>query len=1690
MVAPTAQSTATSAASNAPALPQPTGTSGWGMFRLLLWKNFLLHWRNKFSSLVEIFIPPLFMLLMVGLRSLTEIETVPHVSVYQPLDITDFAAIRGNLVIPFHDTIAYSPDGPALRRLMEPVGRWANMNVRGFGNGTALQNFLLVSNAFAGIEFDIRLNRSVTLPSQLSYRLRFPGEQRAQFVVGHSWQTDRRWGGRADGGARFSEDSDGGPSPGYFREGFLSLQHFIFKAYAEQLKVIDEPVPDVYLQRFPYPPFREDSFPASLTTFLPISVMLAFIYPCISIVKNILFEKEKQIKEAMKIMGLRNWVLWSSWFVKCFIFTQISIGLVVLFLKVPWYSTPYVSVLTYSDWSVIWLIFAIYGIAIITFSFMLSTLFSKANSGGAVAAIIWFLAFAPYIIMVQDYRNLTVSQKLGASLLLNSAIGFAMRLVGVYEGTTTGVQWSTLFHDSDVDDINIGQLLLMLLGDAAIYMLIALYIEQVFPGDFGLAQPWYFPVTKRFWCGERPVSGEPINAPGSSKANEHIEAEPKGRVPRIRIQQLRKVYSNKKVAVEGLTFNMFEGQITALLGHNGAGKTTTMSMLTGMKRPSSGTAIICGHDIRTEMRQVRSSLGYCPQHNILFDSLTVWEHLYFYGRLKGLSKAQVGHEIDRYIDALELRDKTNVRSSSLSGGMKRKLCVGIALCAGSKVVLCDEPTSGMDPAARRALWDLLIAEKTRRTMILSTHFMDEADMLGDRIAIMADGKLKAVGSSFYLKKKFGVGYRLICVKQPDCNVDRVTELLRKHIPFIQVESNVGSELSYLLQEEHARRFQTLLEDLEDYGEELKIGDFGISLTTLEEVFMKVGSDSSHTTTGPQADETSLHSMQSCSTGTDVESRSTIDDYELHQGFKLFRYQLWALFLKKIYQTYRNWFLLVVQILIPVLFVAVTIAVVRNWGGSGDMPPLTISLRIFNPSTTLVQRDADDELGSTEELVLRNYMNLFRQIPNGVLTTFVEWMEDTFLYFIEQRGLLFANRQVIIGAGITTDNLTAWFNNEALHSPTVSLMMMHNALLRTFTNSSNASISLMNHPLPYTDETRLQLMRTFNNLGFQLAYYTGFAMSFVVGFFVIFYIRERVTKAKLLQLVSGVHRLTYWFTGFIWDYLTYAFVCLFIITTVAIFQEPGFSTAGEVFRLYSVFLFVGVPALPLTYIVTLYYNVAPAAFIRISVAYIVTGTALFIFVYLLGTDMFELKELSDVLSNVFLIFPHFVLCDAIVNLSHMSVTMDTCNAVRPPGIQPLPICEEELYYYQWDRPGIGRHLLYCLVMTVIYFALLFLLDFKVLKRIVQKLREWYHRKHFQAEVAANATKEVTEVDSDVRKEKERIGTMAEEERYRTNLVVQGMSKYYGRFLAVNQLSLGINSNECFGLLGANGAGKTTTFKMLSGDESISFGDAWIKGHSLKSELKKVHQHIGYCPQFDALIEDLTGRETLKLFSLLRGVPRANIPLVSLYLAREFGFEKHLDKQVKAYSGGNKRKLSTALAMLGNPSVVYLDEPTSGMDPGAKRNLWNGVCRVRDSGKTIVLTSHSMEECEALCTRLAIMVNGEFKCLGSTQHLKNKFSQGFVLTIKAKRSDSSEKGKDNDVIDLQNIKDHVVTQFPDCTLKEEYQDLLTYYIRANNMKWSQIFGIMERAKQWLNIEDYSIGQTSLEQVFLAFTKYQRE
>jgi ATP-binding cassette, subfamily A (ABC1), member 3 len=206
-----------------------------------------------------------------------------------------------------------------------------------------------------------------------------------------------------------------------------------------------------------------------------------------------------------------------------------------------------------------------------------------------------------------------------------------------------------------------------------------------------------------------------------------FESEPVNTTVGISCQNLRKVFSGK-VAVNRVSLNMYKGQITVLLGHNGAGKTTTMNMITGIFPPSHGSAYVDGYNVRTQTRQARRSLSLCPQENIIYDELTVEQHLKLYAVLKDHPWEDVNKEIDKILKLVSLSDKKTTLSSNLSGGMKRKLALGIAMVGGSKILILDEPTSGMDPEARRVIWDVLQNIRSERTILLTTHFMEEADV--------------------------------------------------------------------------------------------------------------------------------------------------------------------------------------------------------------------------------------------------------------------------------------------------------------------------------------------------------------------------------------------------------------------------------------------------------------------------------------------------------------------------------------------------------------------------------------------------------------------------------------------------------------------------------------------------------------------------------------------------------------------------------------------------------------------------------------------------------------------------------------------------------------------------------------------------------------------------------------------------
>ena len=208
-------------------------------------------------------------------------------------------------------------------------------------------------------------------------------------------------------------------------------------------------------------------------------------------------------------------------------------------------------------------------------------------------------------------------------------------------------------------------------------------------------------------------------------------------------------------AVDGLDLEIEEGELFALLGVNGAGKTTTIKMLSCLTRPTEGDAVVCGHSVVSESEQVKRLIGVSPQETATAPGLSVRENLGLICGIYGFSKEKTAEKIEELSEKLSLHSVLDRRAGKLSGGWQRRLSIAMALISEPKILFLDEPTLGLDVIARHELWDLIRGLSGRVTIVLTTHYMEEAEMLSDRIGIMKDGRLLAIGTAEELKGRAG-----------------------------------------------------------------------------------------------------------------------------------------------------------------------------------------------------------------------------------------------------------------------------------------------------------------------------------------------------------------------------------------------------------------------------------------------------------------------------------------------------------------------------------------------------------------------------------------------------------------------------------------------------------------------------------------------------------------------------------------------------------------------------------------------------------------------------------------------------------------------------------------------------------------------------------------------------------------------
>uniref|UniRef100_A0A5F9DDH4 ABC transporter domain-containing protein n=1 Tax=Oryctolagus cuniculus TaxID=9986 RepID=A0A5F9DDH4_RABIT len=1648
--------------------------------KLLLWKNFILKKRKTVVTVLEILMPFLFSAIILYLR----FNSVPRrrpASNYSAFDVNSLPELFFNYPQKSRLQLAYIPSqSEAVKAVTERVEQ--DFDVDFFLRILAVMILNLGFSHF-------KEHRELIV----QYSLRFSYIQRNFLPLRHlfilqndpeGWCTSFLYPPNPLQEPRMYKQADGG-SPGYNREGFLAIQHAVDKAvmwhHAHNTAADMFGSLSVLLKRFPYGPFIQDRFFLVLQNEFPLLLMLSFICVELVIINSISLEKEKKLKEYMCMMGLDNWLHWVAWFIMFFISVCIAVFVMTILFCIEVHVNG-VAVFTSSDPILIFVFLMCFAIATIFFAFMVSTFFQRAHVGTAVGGIFFFLTYLPYLYLTFNYQQRSHLQKILFCLLSNVAMALGVRFISVLEAEGLGVQWKDV--GSVRGEFNFTHVLLMLLLDSSLYCLVAWYVEAVFPGKFGTPKPWYFFAMPSYWRGKpAPVTQTrlAVGVPEKSVTGKVLQEEPTDLMKGIEIQQLYKVFykgRSEHIAVKGLTVNLYRGQITVLLGHNGAGKTMTCWMLTGLIPCSGGKAYINGYEISQDMAQIRKSMGWCPQHDILFDNLTVAEHLSFYAQLKGLSPHKCPEEVKQMLHVLSLEDKRDSRCRFLSGGMKRKLSIGIALIAGSKVLILDEPTSGMDAISRRAVWDLLQQQKSDRTILLTTHFMDEADLLGDRIAIMAKGELQCCGSPLFLKQKYGAGYYITLLKTPRCNTEALSHLMYHHIPNAVLESSAGEEVIFILPRESVHRFESLFNDLELKQAELGIASFGASVTTMEDVFIRGGWPKC---LGPAPAwetrrSTWLLASDWCSAGCSShlgsepkEGRPFSLSLSITLPFRLLCQQFLAMLLKKAMHSWRGWMLMLsMQVLVPLLVIVLSLFLFSFKERSMASVPLALTLKAYGrtvvPFSVPQNPRLDPQLSErfADMLVAQGQVPL--EVPGSLETFLLKKAKEEPENF---------NKFYLVAASFKDDGnqtiVTALFNNQAYHSPALALSLVDNFLFKLL-SGNRASIITSNHPQPQGPK------------GHYLVVNLLFGIAFLSSSFSILTVRERRIKAKHIQFVSGVYLWAYWLSALLWDLISFLVPTLLMVVVFLYYNEEVFTHRGNILALVLMLILYGWAIIPLIYIISFSFESASHACVKLVVMVNQRQRKTFLSVSLSHCPLYlGYEAISENLDHAFLALPGHCLGMAFCNLYYNFELQRFCS------VKNLKKYVVQKNIYAWESLGIGKYLTALAISGPVYIILLFLIETSAFWTLKARLSDFCGKPSL---VSASECKlhrlperrtlwlSPSPEDQDVAKEAETIKMHLEKLCKKNPLVVKEVSKVYENkvpVVAVNKVSFTVQAKECFGLLGLNGAGKTSIFKMLAGEKPITSGEAFVRGISISSDLERVRKWIGYCPQFDALLNFMTGRETLVMYSRIRGIPECHISTCVDQILEDLVLYMDADKLVKTYSGGNKRKLSTGIALLGEPAVIFLDEPSTGMDPVARRLLWDTVARARESGKAVVITSHSMEECEALCTRLAIMVQGQFKCLGSPQHLKSKFGSGYSLQAKVRSRGQQEA--------LRDFKAFVDLTFPGSVLEDEHQGMVHYHLPGHNLSWAKVFGLLEAAKNEYQLDDYSVSQVSLEDIFLS-------
>jgi ABC-type multidrug transport system ATPase subunit len=628
-------------------------------------------------------------------------------------------------------------------------------------------------------------------------------------------------------------------------------------------------LPLLFTREMPKPETRLRLDFASLLGPLFYMWVLGFLFAVVLIA--LVYEKQYHLRMMMKMHGLSDSAYWSITYAYYVVLFCVYMICFIIFG-----SLARLSFFTKNDYSIQAVFYFLYINMIISFAFLISSVFRDAKTATVFGYLYVFgsgllggFLFENFVVDKNTSRRVvTALQIIPPFATYRGLYEFASySFKAVYTGEK-GMKWSNL-NDSEND---MKTVLIILAVEWIVFLLLTLYLDQVVSADNGIRKhPLFFLNFKR--KGEAAKGDAALTTArsrrfsGSRRSMAHISSEdskakpdradvarerqnvlelaasPSTEYP-IVCDDLKRVYPARdgnppKYAVKGFSLAVPKGECFGILGPNGAGKTSSINMMIGFLKPTAGTAYIQGMNILTEMDRIYACMGVCPQHDLLWGQLTGREHLLFYGRLKNLKGRALTDAVESSLRSVNLWDSgvADKQCRKYSGGMKRRLSVAISLIGNPQVVYMDEPSTGLDPASRYNLWNVVKQSKQDRAIILTTHSMEEAEALCDRLGIFVNGELQCIGNAKELTARYG-GLYVLTMTTPQEREAEAMELAHSLTPNAKRIYALSGTQKFEMPKSEVN-VATVFTAIEHAKERLQIKAWGLSDTTLEDVFIKV-----------------------------------------------------------------------------------------------------------------------------------------------------------------------------------------------------------------------------------------------------------------------------------------------------------------------------------------------------------------------------------------------------------------------------------------------------------------------------------------------------------------------------------------------------------------------------------------------------------------------------------------------------------------------------------------------------------------------------------------------------------------------------------------------------------------------------------------------------------------------------------